>query len=1203
MTRDMARSKANSKHHTKKASNPTSPSLEQLAERCKKDPGTAENWRAYLQPLVLIRNRLPEALAVLEKAERLHPDNPDIQTLYAKAEYDSNLLTAARERLYRCIEKHPSHLMAYHDLLLMLFANNEKNEAIRIANQALAIDANNETFLLLKGCVQESNYQLQESLQTLKQLSDMGHRSFLHAMEMGNVHRELGEFELAEQYYRQGIDLSGTEDANNFSNLITTLHYDPRQSAEDIFNATKQWNDRYSPKNRLKLPPRDKTLNRRLRIGLMSDGFRKNPVGMMITAALENIPPEYCELIGYSTNTVNDEVTQRIRACCSEWYLVQMTYGEELAQKIVDDDIDILIDMAGFNNGSRMTAVARKPAPIIIKWVGGLIDSTTVPAIDYLISDNIETPEGSDAMYTEKLIRMRDDYICYTPPLDYAPTVGALPAQSNGYITFGCFNNACKLNEVIAGQWSEILKQVPNSRLFLKTQQLDDDGRRERVIKLFSDNGITEEQLILEGGSGHYDLLNCYNRIDIALDPWPYSGGLTTCEALLMGVPVITQPGPTFAGRHSATHLINVGLSDLVVDSWEAYVQLAANLANDIELLTQLRGQLRQQLLDSPVCDGKRFGAQLADVLRVIWERYCEGKPAAALSVDKSSALKFSDEAEPREPAHPPRALFKNGKPEWYFKGTVVTIDQGAQLLNSPQAKPLLNTGLFDYVAFDPTAQYKQQAATVGDKINYLPHTLLTAEPAEVKLYGCLSPSLSGTLEPFAQNGENNQQPNALLATLPIQNIAMGQIDFQGQVDWILIDHCNLHEDLFACPQMTEALIIDLKLYLQPVSPQQLSIDAVCHWALENGFEPLFSNYRHQFKANGVMVEDSIHGDAVYVGVRLIPSATRRASLPDNRKVKLAFLLTEVYKQDHLAKSILESCEQAFLRPSYQPYQPAPQGEIYHPLVKKNSRKVCLAVPVYNEEAYIAETIKSLREQSFDDVEFYISDNASTDRTFEIICDLAAGDDRFTLHRQPENLGALTNFHKSLTQTESHYFMWLGGHDYLSPELIKNACKILDTQPDVSMVCGQPLAVLDNKVLGRVEEALYDFTQPDPLTRYAESVAQISNCTIYHSMFRRKQLEGFELRQTLSHDHVLISHLLRFGILKYLDDDYFYRRYFGERETKPEERMLGKHQTMPRSEFYNYYISDFRKLFANDKALDTHAKQIHDLLSQRFGPA
>tara|TARA_R100000963_G_C4639301_1_gene103014 strand:- start:303 stop:1901 length:1599 start_codon:yes stop_codon:yes gene_type:complete len=244
--------------------------------------------------------------------------------------------------------------------------------------------------------------------------------------------------------------------------------------------------------------------------------------------------------------------------------------------------------------------------------------------MDYLLTDAKESPEGEEAFYTEKLVRMPDDYVCYTPP-NYEIEVSQPPALENGYITFGCFNNPTKINTDLLEKWAQILHQVPESRLFLKSKQYDTALVRKRVVDFMISKGIDEERLVFEGYSMHKELLETYKKVDIALDPWPYSGGLTTIEALWMGVPVITNSGPTFAGRHSTSHLINAGFPEWVTDNWEDYIETAVTLAGDISEIGTLRKELRARLLESPVCNAPRFGRHLTEAFRQMWIQRVEG--------------------------------------------------------------------------------------------------------------------------------------------------------------------------------------------------------------------------------------------------------------------------------------------------------------------------------------------------------------------------------------------------------------------------------------------------------------------------------------------------------------------------------------------------------------------------------------------------
>jgi hypothetical protein len=318
---------------------------------------------------------------------------------------------------------------------------------------------------------------------------------------------------------------------------------------------------------------------------VLKPGFEGTP---QMAAALQAYVKD-SELYCYGSSGVIDRITLRIMALAKRWTPIASFSDAELAQRLRDDGIDILIDLSGFNAGTRMRVIAMEPAPLIVKWVGGLINTTGVESIDYLITDSIESPPGSDALYTEKLIRLPDDYICYLPPAQL-PDCAPPPSASKGYITFGCFNNPTKINDVLLAEWARLLDALPDSRLFLKGAAFGAEHKRQRVLDALARHGIAAERIRMEGHSNHQDLLKAYHEVDIALDPWPYSGGLTTCEALLMGVPVVTLPGPTFAGRHSATHLANVGLPERAIQN--RFESTVANLNNTVNNLSAARSRI-----------------------------------------------------------------------------------------------------------------------------------------------------------------------------------------------------------------------------------------------------------------------------------------------------------------------------------------------------------------------------------------------------------------------------------------------------------------------------------------------------------------------------------------------------------------------------------------------------------------------------------
>jgi predicted O-linked N-acetylglucosamine transferase (SPINDLY family) len=250
--------------------------------------------------------------------------------------------------------------------------------------------------------------------------------------------------------------------------------------------------------------------------------------------------------------------------------------------------------------------------------------------MDWFITDRWETPDGFERFYSERLLRLPDGYVCYSPP-PHAPDVVEPPALRNGFVTFGCFNNLAKITPRVMATWAKILHRLPDARIILKTHQLSHGPTADRFRADFALHGITADRVELRGSSGHRTFMGEYGHVDIVLDPFPYTGGLTTCEALWMGVPTVTLPGEIFASRHSASHLSNAGLADWVSGSIEEYIELAVARAGDLGALAELRATLRDQMRQSPLCDAPRFGRGLGAALRHAWRAWCdEAHPATA---------------------------------------------------------------------------------------------------------------------------------------------------------------------------------------------------------------------------------------------------------------------------------------------------------------------------------------------------------------------------------------------------------------------------------------------------------------------------------------------------------------------------------------------------------------------------------------------
>jgi predicted O-linked N-acetylglucosamine transferase (SPINDLY family) len=409
--------------------------------------------------------------------------------------------------------------------------------------------------------------------------------------------------------------------------LCNTLPYCEDITAETLLEALQSCSSRL-PREAGPRFTNDRDPGRPLRVGLLSGNLKTHPVGWLTVAGFEALDPAQFEIIGLAQATVDDTIARRFRVRASEWHDLQGMDDPALARHARALGIDVLIDLGGYGDAGRMPACALRLAPVQVKWVGMQNHSTGLAEMDWFITDQWETPPSLERLYSERLLRLPDGYVCYSAPA-HAPDVRPLPALANGYVTFGCFNNLAKITPQVVATWAEILCRTPDSRLVLKTHQFSDGQTCERILGCFGHHGIAPGRIELRGSSPHRAFLGEYNQIDFVLDPFPYSGGLTTCEALWMGVPTLTMPGETFASRHSMSHMSNAGLADWVAPTRESYVQLALGKASDIEALATLRTGLRARVKASPLCDAARFGRNLGRALRHAWQAWASEPESA----------------------------------------------------------------------------------------------------------------------------------------------------------------------------------------------------------------------------------------------------------------------------------------------------------------------------------------------------------------------------------------------------------------------------------------------------------------------------------------------------------------------------------------------------------------------------------------------
>jgi len=582
--------------------------------------------QAHLRLGLLHQEREDLSAAELDfrQAIQLQPNEPQAFDNLIFLLHKQRKSTEAIALLQEQIQQNPDPANAHSHLGTIYNDLGQYDLAIAHLRQALQLDAaqamtfNNLGFALIQqGQLSEAIANFQSAIKIAPNLA-AAHLNLGHALtNQGRIMEGIDSFKETlriEPEYHPG-----------HSNLLYAMNYDRANTAEAIAEAHKKWGDRCSHQL-ISYTHCKKSLQpyRKLRVGYLSPDFRKHSVAYFFEPILTHHDPALVETFCYANVLQPDDVTDRLKSIAHKWRDIYPMSDAQVAEIIRGDRIDILIDLAGHTGSNRLPVFALKPAPIQITYLG-YPNSSGLKAMDYRLTDNYADPIGmTEEFYTEELIRLPNCFLCYQPPSN-APDVIETPAKTIKRITFGSFNNLPKITELVIDLWAKVLHAVPNSRIILKINWFDDAGTRDRYWQLFKERGIAPERVKLIGlilESNHH--LAFYGNIDIALDPFPYNGTTTTCEAMWMGVPVITLAGQTHVSRVGVSLLNSVGLSQLIATTTDEYVDLAIALSSDWEQLNQLRTGLRSKVANSPLCDRIFHTQNLETVYRHLWQRYFE---------------------------------------------------------------------------------------------------------------------------------------------------------------------------------------------------------------------------------------------------------------------------------------------------------------------------------------------------------------------------------------------------------------------------------------------------------------------------------------------------------------------------------------------------------------------------------------------------
>ena len=493
--------------------------------------------------------------------------------------------------------------------------------ALAAFNRALELDADNFDARFYRAQTLETLGHFEEALAAY---SDVLARRPNHAPaynNIGKIKRDMGIVDDALVAFRRAVELDPSN-AQIFSNLLLTLLYDPQQKPEDLAAEHRAFGQRYGQSNaRFMTWSNAIVSDKPLKIGVVSAEFRRHALNSWLLASLQGLDRRSLSLFCYSTCAFEDDVTPQFKELADHWRSVVGLDDRYMAELVRADGIDILVDISGHSAFNRLDCFALKPAPVQASWLGYPF-TTGLEEIDFVIMDDVVVRPGEEPLFTEAVVRLTPSRFCCQPP-KAAPDVVAPPALRNGWITFGSFNNIAKLTPEVIELWCALLHRLPTSRLVLKSPAFSDLAVARRMRETICDTGLTSARFELRPGSTYNLMLAEYGDIDIALDPFPFGGGVTSSEALWMGVPIVTLPSWHPASRQTASILHAIGREEWVAQDQAGYLALAIELATDSARLADYRESQRTTFAQSALCDKRTFGVQLNSALRAMWETYC----------------------------------------------------------------------------------------------------------------------------------------------------------------------------------------------------------------------------------------------------------------------------------------------------------------------------------------------------------------------------------------------------------------------------------------------------------------------------------------------------------------------------------------------------------------------------------------------------
>lgn len=584
-------------------------------------------WRAFLNLGNALRKQdlLDRAIENYRIAVRLDPDQGGAHQNLATALLRTGNAEAAEASYRSAIAVRPDWDEAWFGLGCALEQGKSGGGAILAYRQALALNPRHSASAccVARLLAREGDGSSARDVLALFLQASPDDAQVLNAL--AEILKQSGEADAAVALYRRRMALRD-DDFETFSNYLFTLNLDDGTVPDFLFEEHVRFGRLLAERTRRITPATEAEADKRLRIGYVSPDFRRHSVSCFVEPVLEHHDRSGFEIYCYYDHSDRDDITRRFAGLADHWREIAGIDDERVAQTIIADEVDILVDLAGHTSGNRLSLFARKPAPLQFSWLGYLC-TTGLEAIDFRVCDAATDPPGqTEKWQTETPARLPHSQWCYHPQSELPP-ISSLPMLRNGYCTFGSFNQAAKLNRDLLQLWAHALSTIPASRL--RIIGITDRVHRQAIQDIFALQGVARERLDILGRLDLAEYFSSYGDVDIALDSLPYNGATTTCDALIMGVPVATVAGERSIERGGASLLGTLQLDAWIARSRNDFASMLQRQLRSVEELARLRAELRTRMLVSPLMDEPRFTRDLEDLLRKAWREYCNGAVGA----------------------------------------------------------------------------------------------------------------------------------------------------------------------------------------------------------------------------------------------------------------------------------------------------------------------------------------------------------------------------------------------------------------------------------------------------------------------------------------------------------------------------------------------------------------------------------------------